>query len=65
LVAKKGAPCGRFFCGRDLAVAGFGVLSGDHFEAVLDRSRKGALKPGQQRWWLQLTDLSMLERARR
>ncbi len=32
---------------------------------VLDRSRKGGLKPGQQRWLLQLTDPSMLERAKR
>lgn len=32
---------------------------------VLDRSRKGGLKPGQQRWLLPLTDPSMLERVRR
>lgn len=31
---------------------------------VLDRSRKGGLKPGQRRWLLPLTDPSMLERVR-
>lgn len=30
---------------------------------VLDRSRRGGLKPGQARWMLPLTDPSMLQRA--
>ncbi len=41
-------------------------LKGRSIEArgwVLDRSRKGGLKPGQQRWMLPLTDPSMLERV--
>ncbi|HGM5579147.1 TPA: thermonuclease family protein [Pseudomonas putida] len=43
----------------------FDNLKGRQVEArgwVLDRSRKGGLKPGQRRWLLQLTDPSMLER---
>ncbi|MFB4392706.1 MULTISPECIES: thermonuclease family protein [unclassified Pseudomonas] len=43
----------------------FDNLKGRQVEArgwVLDRSRKGALKPGQRRWLLPLTDPSMLER---
>ncbi|MNJ76881.1 hypothetical protein D3C77_742630 [compost metagenome] len=43
-------------------------LKGRSIEArgwVLDRSRKGGLKPGQQRWLLPLTDPSMLERVER
>jgi len=30
---------------------------------VIDRSRKGVIKPGQRRWLLPLTDPSMLKRA--
>ena len=44
----------------------FDNLKGRHVEArgwVLDRSRKGGLKPGQQRWLLPITDPSMLERV--
>ncbi|MNH12089.1 SPBc2 prophage-derived endonuclease YokF precursor [compost metagenome] len=43
----------------------FDNLKGSQVEArgwVLDRSRKGGLKPGQRRWVLPLTDPSMLER---
>ncbi|MNT70187.1 hypothetical protein D3C72_2085450 [compost metagenome] len=43
-------------------------LKGRSVEArgwVLDRSRKGALKAGQKRWLLPLTDPSMLERVER
>lgn len=43
----------------------FDNLKGRQVEArgwVLDRSRKGGLKPGQRRWELPLTDPSMLER---
>ncbi|GLO11590.1 nuclease [Pseudomonas putida] len=43
----------------------FDNLKGRQVEArgwVLDRSRKGRLKPGQRRWVLPLTDPSMLER---
>lgn len=43
----------------------FDDLKGRQVEArgwVLDRSRKGGLKPGQRRWVLPLTDPSMLER---
>ncbi|WP_442110528.1 thermonuclease family protein [Pseudomonas sp. NUPR-001] len=43
-------------------------LQGQMVEArgwVLDRSRKGGLKPGQKRWLLPLTDPSMLERIER
>lgn len=43
-------------------------LKGREIEArgwVLDRSRKGGLKPGQQRWMLPLSDPSMLERIER
>ena len=43
----------------------FQDLKGRQVEArgwVLDRSRKGGLKPGQRRWVLPLTDPSMLER---
>ncbi|QVM96487.1 MULTISPECIES: thermonuclease family protein [unclassified Pseudomonas] len=46
----------------------FTDLKGRSIEArgwVLDRSRKGGLKPGQQRWLLPLTDPSMLERVER
>jgi len=41
----------------------FANLKGRQVEArgwVLDRSRKGGLKPGQRRWLLPLTDPSML-----
>lgn len=44
----------------------FDNLKGRQVEArgwVLDRSRKGGLKPGQRRWLLPLTDPSMLERV--
>ncbi|EAN8120921.1 thermonuclease family protein, partial [Salmonella enterica] len=44
----------------------FDSLKGRQVEArgwVLDRSRKGGLKPGQRRWLLPLTDPSMLERV--
>ncbi|MFJ4065533.1 thermonuclease family protein [Pseudomonas sp. NPDC089996] len=44
----------------------FANLKGRQVEArgwVLDRSRKGGLKPGQRRWVLPLTDPSMLERT--
>ncbi|MGE7990388.1 thermonuclease family protein [Pseudomonas sp. NPDC089554] len=44
----------------------FDNLKGQQVEArgwVLDRSRKGGLKPGQRRWLLPLTDPSMLERV--
>ena len=43
-------------------------LKGRDIEArgwVLDRSRKGGLKPGQQRWLLPVTDPGMLERVGR
>ncbi|MEF9897079.1 MAG: thermonuclease family protein [Pseudomonas sp.] len=43
-------------------------LKGRSVEArgwVLDRSRKGGLKPGQRRWMLPLTDPTMLERVER
>lgn len=43
-------------------------LKGRNIEArgwVLDRSRRGGLKPGQQRWLLPLTDPGMLERIER
>jgi len=43
----------------------FDNLKGRQVEArgwVVDRSRKGGLKPGQRRWVLPLTDPSMLER---
>ena len=43
----------------------FDNLKGRQVEArgwVLDRSRKGGLKPGQRRWVLPITDPSMLER---
>ena len=43
----------------------FDDLKGRQVEArgwVLDRSRKGGLKPGQRRWLLPLTDPSMLQR---
>jgi len=43
----------------------FDGLKGRQVEArgwVLERSRKGGLKPGQRRWVLPLTDASMLER---
>ncbi|WP_409295855.1 thermonuclease family protein [Pseudomonas sp. KCJK8670] len=46
----------------------FDNLKGRQVEArgwVLDRSRKGGLKPGQRRWVLPLTDPSMLERVSR
>lgn len=50
---------------RNFPASFFDNLKGRQVEArgwVLDRSRKGALKPGQRRWVLPLTDPSMLER---
>jgi len=50
---------------RNFPASFFDNLKGRQVEArgwVLDRSRKGGLKPGQRRWVLQLTDPSMLER---
>lgn len=44
----------------------FDNLKGRQVEArgwVLDRSRKGGLKPGQRRWLLPLSDPSMLEQV--
>ncbi|WP_252090077.1 thermonuclease family protein [Pseudomonas sp. MWU13-3659] len=49
---------------RNFPASFFANLKGRQVEArgwVLDRSRKGGLKPGQQRWLLPLTDPSMLE----
>jgi len=50
---------------RNFPASFFDNLKGRQVEArgwVLDRSRKGGLKPGQRRWVLPLTDPSMLER---
>ncbi|MDH0649960.1 thermonuclease family protein [Pseudomonas sp. GD03858] len=50
---------------RNFPASFFANLKGRQVEArgwVLDRSRKGGLKPGQRRWVLPLTDPSMLER---
>jgi len=50
---------------RNFPASFFDNLKGRQVEArgwVLDRSRKGRLKPGQRRWVLPLTDPSMLER---
>jgi endonuclease YncB( thermonuclease family) len=49
---------------RDFPASFFANLKGRQVEArgwVLDRSRKGGLKPGQRRWLLPLTDPSMVE----
>lgn len=49
---------------RNFPASFFANLKGRQVEArgwVLDRSRKGGLKPGQRRWLLPLTDPSMLE----
>lgn len=51
---------------RNFPASFFDNLKGRQVEArgwVLDRSRKGGLKPGQRRWLLPLTDPSMLERV--
>jgi len=51
---------------RNFPAGFFDNLKGRQVEArgwVLDRSRKGGLKPGQRRWVLPITDPSMLERA--
>ncbi|PWB31130.1 nuclease [Pseudomonas sp. SDI] len=53
---------------RNFPATFFADLEGRRIEArgwVLDRSRKGGLKPGQQRWMLPLTDPTMLERVER
>ena len=53
---------------RDFPASFTSGLEGRRIEVrgwVLDRSRKGGLKPGQQRWLLPLTDPSMLERVSR
>ncbi|MFV3287519.1 thermonuclease family protein [Pseudomonas sp. NY11955] len=50
---------------RNFPASFFDNLKGRQVEArgwVLDRSRRGGLKPGQRRWVLPLTDPSMLER---
>jgi len=50
---------------RNFPASFFDNLKGRQVEArgwVLDRSRKGGLKPGQRRWVLPLTDPSMLQR---
>ncbi len=50
---------------RNFPASFFDNLKGRQVEArgwVLDRSRRGDLKPGQRRWVLPLTDPSMLER---
>lgn len=50
---------------RNFPASFFDNLKGREVEArgwVLDRSRKGGLKPGQRRWVLPLTDPSMLQR---
>ena len=50
---------------RNFPASFFDNLKGHQVEArgwVLDRSRRGGLKPGQRRWVLPLTDPSMLER---
>ena len=49
---------------RSFPASFFANLKGRQVEArgwVLDRSRKGGLKPGQRRWLLPLTDPSMVE----
>lgn len=49
---------------RSFPASFFANLEGRQVEArgwVLDRSRKGGLKPGQRRWLLPLTDPSMVE----
>lgn len=51
---------------RSFPASFFDNLKGRQVEArgwVLDRSRKGGLKPGQRRWLLPLTDPSMLQRT--
>ncbi|MHA6163118.1 thermonuclease family protein [Pseudomonas sichuanensis] len=51
---------------RNFPASFFANLKGRQVEVrgwVLDRSRKGALKPGQRRWVLPLTDPSMLQPA--
>ncbi|CAM3648447.1 Thermonuclease [Pseudomonas reidholzensis] len=51
---------------RNFPASFFDNLKGRQVEArgwLLDRSRKGGLKPGQRRWMLPLTDPSMLQRT--
>lgn len=51
---------------RNFPASFFANLKGRQVEVrgwVLDRSRKGALKPGQRRWVVPLTDPSMLQPA--
>lgn len=51
---------------RNFPASFFANLKGRQVEVrgwVVDRSRKGGLKPGQRRWVLPLTDPSMLART--